>query len=1108
MARIRLYGAGVALGALLAAGIPAVSHAEEGPPSEVFVPAAINRDARETTVDTSWGESMADLYRGDASNDGDDARRVPVYSEPENNYTIGDVPWAATEEFALWDGATANVNLDSGNLLLSVTDWESTAPGIAPRLTRFHNSLSDRTGGYIGNWTLGVGGDVGYGHDRLDGTSTKSTFFAPSGYTANLFTNTNVDPAAEVPEGLNISATGDQYGFIDEITWNRSGNRMNLVGAGAEGWLAEETDRNGIGTTYTYPSETAFDMTDAGGRTSTFDANDSYAEFETFDGRRWDYKLAGDTLASVGGPRGFQQDYEYDDAGRLTFARVAVADGQGPEPALSVEYDDQGRVAALAQGSWNDTDGVFEETMRSTFFYEADQTEVTDARGNTATYVLDGQGRQIEAIDANGNSRTQEWTANSDIAEATDALTGGANGGNTATYSYDELNNATGYTLPTGAAASAAYAQGVDCPNAGSGNQYLAKCATDTDGNITEYEYDEAGNRTTETGDGGAVTKEYVYEASDRGVCGGFAGQICSATDGNGNLTSYTYNDNGDLAQVTPPAPQGTSTYEYDGASRLTSVTDGNGDTTSYMYDALDRPVVTDFADGSTTLSMHGPQGALLQTRFISDTTTQRVNYTYDGLLRETSKSVSGPAPAEYAQSYDAAGNVVSYSGPGGITAATYDAANQLVALTEPGGACGEGAPGPGSKCVKFEYDGNGAETLRTFPGGATQQTVRDGAGRPTQIIAKDAVGATHVDIGYTYTLEGEDTGSIQTRTSNAEEGIEAGAVTTYAYDALSRVTGATEKVGEDVSASWAYSYDAAGNRTEQITAGNTGTAAGTVSYEYDAANRLVSTSLDESDWAYDAAGNLTQNGMTGETATFGARGEVTSKGGTNFTSVNQGNTETLADSTGDSFLRSSLGLMTRGNAAGATNYLIDNTGGVVGFAANASHYYAMDHLGSVVGLFSANGAWEGGYSYSPYGEERATADTTPAQANQLRYIGGEIEEDGTYRFGARYYDPAVGRFTQMDPSGQEANPYSYATCDPINASDPTGLNTLLCFASALVAIGGTVKLIADVIGAAGLLLVPEPSITKLAATVLALGIAGDIAIVTGGVIAALYTCR
>ncbi|MFG3492840.1 RHS repeat-associated core domain-containing protein [Streptomyces sp. NPDC047972] len=47
------------------------------------------------------------------------------------------------------------------------------------------------------------------------------------------------------------------------------------------------------------------------------------------------------------------------------------------------------------------------------------------------------------------------------------------------------------------------------------------------------------------------------------------------------------------------------------------------------------------------------------------------------------------------------------------------------------------------------------------------------------------------------------------------------------------------------------------------------------------------------------------------------------------------------------------------------------------------------------------------------------------------------------YKMGARYYDPHLGHFTQPDPSGQETNPYLYATGDPINRIDPTGLNAV-----------------------------------------------------------------
>jgi len=91
--------------------------------------------------------------------------------------------------------------------------------------------------------------------------------------------------------------------------------------------------------------------------------------------------------------------------------------------------------------------------------------------------------------------------------------------------------------------------------------------------------------------------------------------------------------------------------------------------------------------------------------------------------------------------------------------------------------------------------------------------------------------------------------------------------------------------------------------------------------------------------------------------------------------------------------------------------------------------------------MFSATGTFEGGYSYSPYGEARATGTATAITTNTQRYIGGYQEATNLYKLGARYYDATTGRFIQFDPAGQEANPYAYAGCNPVNAKDPTGLS-------------------------------------------------------------------
>ena len=62
------------------------------------------------------------------------------------------------------------------------------------------------------------------------------------------------------------------------------------------------------------------------------------------------------------------------------------------------------------------------------------------------------------------------------------------------------------------------------------------------------------------------------------------------------------------------------------------------------------------------------------------------------------------------------------------------------------------------------------------------------------------------------------------------------------------------------------------------------------------------------------------------------------------------------------------------------------------------------------------------------------------ATANRWRYAGGWWDAgELMYHFGARYYDPTIARFLQLDPSGKSVA-YLYAGDDPINNTDPTGL--------------------------------------------------------------------
>jgi len=86
------------------------------------------------------------------------------------------------------------------------------------------------------------------------------------------------------------------------------------------------------------------------------------------------------------------------------------------------------------------------------------------------------------------------------------------------------------------------------------------------------------------------------------------------------------------------------------------------------------------------------------------------------------------------------------------------------------------------------------------------------------------------------------------------------------------------------------------------------------------------------------------------------------------------------------------------------------------------------------------------------------------------RYTGEQYDPTaGLYRLGVRYYDPTLGRFTQIDPLKhlldlRQGNRYSYAADDPANNADPTGETSFFqglatavgrAFAIAGLAVGG-----------------------------------------------------
>ena len=114
------------------------------------------------------------------------------------------------------------------------------------------------------------------------------------------------------------------------------------------------------------------------------------------------------------------------------------------------------------------------------------------------------------------------------------------------------------------------------------------------------------------------------------------------------------------------------------------------------------------------------------------------------------------------------------------------------------------------------------------------------------------------------------------------------------------------------------------------------------------------------------------------------------------------------------------------------------------------------DHLGNVRVSFSDtdyNGAIEVAEGevlqvdqYYPFGMRLGGLSYQSGTENRFRYNGKEFHQElnlGLYDYGARMYDPSIGRFSGIDPIAEDFNwvtPYNYAENEPVAHIDLWGL--------------------------------------------------------------------
>ncbi|MCC6962589.1 MAG: RHS repeat-associated core domain-containing protein [candidate division Zixibacteria bacterium] len=114
--------------------------------------------------------------------------------------------------------------------------------------------------------------------------------------------------------------------------------------------------------------------------------------------------------------------------------------------------------------------------------------------------------------------------------------------------------------------------------------------------------------------------------------------------------------------------------------------------------------------------------------------------------------------------------------------------------------------------------------------------------------------------------------------------------------------------------------------------------------------------------------------------------------------------------------------------------------------ASGKLHYYLSDHLGSTRVVIDSTGLLEDRYWYHSFG----TLVSEQTSTNQAyRYTSKPLDKEGgldIYYYGARYYDPELGRFLALDPAAGEypsLSPYAYCANNPLGLVDTDGNNFL-----------------------------------------------------------------
>ncbi len=624
-------------------------------------------DGKLESVESPEGRTTSYAY--------DDAGELETLVEPNGNEagaTASDWTWTYGYDDAgnrisesHPDGGTRTIAYDA---LDRPTQWTDEIDGTHSRSTSVEYDADSN----ITKRTDGLGNFATYGYDKLNRlTSYKDerqlagdpwtyTYYptgelkcvtSPKGFVTNYGidddgrTTSMIDPRADVACGGSSTPFTWQYGHDEE------GNRTSVTdplgnevdyGYNALDELESVTDQRGNETTLSYDvmnrlwkvtppaagasgtlyTEYAYDprgdlasRTDPNGHETTWTSDlDGLVTQKTSPVGTWNYSyFPNGTLKTLETPAGSATPtggdgtitYDYD-----RMSRLASVDYSDSTPDVSRSYDLAGRPVSMSDGfgtatyTYDDADHLTEVArsgggagLNGSFQYQYDEagniTDRTYPNSSEASAEYDEDGRLTSIT---SGSATTDFGY--DEANNLTTVTLPSGNGHVATRSYDDAGRLTGVENAKGTSVLSQFDRTLD--EAGNPtvvettrgtshvydayeydarNRLTASCfdvgssASDCSSasNEIDYAYDKVSNRTQEMRSGSVGntgTIDYSYNSAD---------QLTQTDDGT-NTVSYGYDDNGNRAS------RGSDTFSHDLANELTSAVVG-GATTDYGYD-------------------------------------------------------------------------------------------------------------------------------------------------------------------------------------------------------------------------------------------------------------------------------------------------------------------------------------------------------------------------------------------------------------------------------------------------------------------------------------------------------------------------------------------